>query len=428
VTFQVEITDIWIIESQRLEKLVTHTNELAKKLEKTKYEEISLKLRKEILDGLNEIAARQEDFSVDKVSPVEHVGAYEKNLVTLEKIKEDIGILENLVTSTNGDPGEILGKSSIGVKKLSDGLSHTDKKIKVFQQLQVDSCLVEEEMKDTEGAGVFNEKSKVIIPVEIVNPSNTEPQEVPVSYFLPEEVRGADVVDPAGLEMGYDFSKERYYVYKDNITLPAGDRRVFEVVVRDKWMVDKAELLALKIHAEKMVASLEGMAEFRTVREIGNDALKNIYTLLEHKGTDELTKEYVARYRSDVDKFQNIKKDLTKMEEMLNKAGVMPEVTIVDEEILCEEMRAAKEKKTTVQKKELQTKGLEMLAQTIFQGKAPDVKNTWKIIFAVICFLGLMSVSFFALWSSKVDKEKKFERLNKEIKASKNQGEEDNNV
>ena len=38
--------------------------------------------------------------------------------------------------------------------------------------------------------------------------------------------------------------------------------------------------------------------------------MKKIYSLLERKGTDELTKEYVAAYRNDLDDLESIKKDL----------------------------------------------------------------------------------------------------------------------
>ena len=42
--------------------------------------------------------------------------------------------------------------------------------------------------------------------------------------------------------------------------------------------------------------------------------------------------------------------------------------------------------------------GLDVIAQSIFKGKAPTIATTWKVIFTIIGFIGIIAAFFFGLW------------------------------
>jgi len=148
---------------------------------------------------------------------------------------------------------------------------------------------------------------------------------------------------------------------------------------------------------------VEGIPEFEFVQETGNDILKRIEHLLkEETKKGELTEEYFARYRQNLQELESVKEDIRRLEDLLMQAGIRPKITIVREE---EEKRLTKESrgKPAV----AGVRGLKLLAGSIFEGKIPDRVTTWKIIYIIIGFLGFISLVFFLVWVGQVQKEKK---------------------
>jgi uncharacterized membrane protein YuzA (DUF378 family) len=439
VTYAIEIEDIWLIDTEKLNALKIHTDDLVRKLKKTEYEDVAEKLAEMIDKNIAGILEKQGLSTIDKVSPIEHIAAYEANKRILDTVKEDVGTLENLVISLGGDPGVIMGESSIGAKTVEEIVQERAYSIERI----ADSKKLNANLKEgageggrggTGGAGdagsgmglaAFN---TVILKVEIENPSPAEVQIIPLKYYLPSEVKADDVIDAKELELGFDFEKELYYLFKDEVRLEPAEKKVFEVLVRDKWSINEADLLSLKLHAENMVTALEGLREFASAQKLGKEVIESIDELLERKGLTELTDEHIAAFREDVKKLEEIKKDIQRMEEVLVQAGVVPEVTIVDEKRLrkaaqelgvsearlrqIKRLREARKGATQDAGGGLGAKGVKLLAGTIFRGKAPSTAATWRIIFIIIGFLGIVSLLFFLRWH--LIPEKKPKRINEE--------------
>ena len=84
------------------------------------------------------------------------------------------------------------------------------------------------------------------------NPSQTESQTLPVRYCLSEASGSIGVIDPGRLDVGFDFEKSFYYVYKITFFLQPGEKKIFSVVLRNKWSLDKFYLFTLKVHSDNV--------------------------------------------------------------------------------------------------------------------------------------------------------------------------------
>ena len=225
VTYEIEIEDIWLIDEEKLNTLKSHAEELAGKLKKTEYKEVSGKLKEMIEKNIVEILEKQTSYAIDRVSPIEHISAYEANKEMLDIVKEDVGTLENLVIGLGGDPGKIMGESSIGAKTIEE----------ITGQLRGKSA---SQSARTEGSkarvkGISTEEFKglklaafktAMFKVAVENPSQTETQIIPVKYYLPKEVKADDVIDLGELELGFDFEKAVFgsidLVYEKELGIP----------------------------------------------------------------------------------------------------------------------------------------------------------------------------------------------------------------
>ena len=87
---------------------------------------------------------------------------------------------------------------------------------------------------------------------------------------------------------------------------------------------------------------------------------------------------------------------MAQLEKMITQAGVSPGVTV---------QNAEKLKGGGVESRRPRGyEGVDMVAKSVFRGKAPSVATTWKIIFAILVFLGILGALFFGLWYSKLMK------------------------
>jgi hypothetical protein len=115
--FEVEVEDIWVIPTEKLDDVRKRVDSILARLEKTEY----YAKAKEIADGiyprLDEITAGQMDESVSRQ---QHIGIYRDNLKIMDQIKEDIARLEKILATAGGPPApEMLTKAKIKAEEPS---------------------------------------------------------------------------------------------------------------------------------------------------------------------------------------------------------------------------------------------------------------------------------------------------------------------
>ena len=419
VTFNVEIEDIWLVNEEELERQRNYTYKLRDQLLKSDYAETAKAVVGEIEAKIQSVLDKQEENLIEKVPPIEHIGAYELNQETIGEIREDIGILESMVMALlkGGTSGGAAGGKSIGRGKslLQSGKESAAGKGKSpvgvfeaprqdiakdagavtqqFGSMRAGSCLSQEAVKYANVKNVSLETpDNVKLSVTAQNPSETEPQTLPVRYYLSEDVKVNDVIDSGGLDVGFDFEKSLYYVYQDNVLLQPAEKKTFDLVLRNKWYLDKFYLFTLKVHADNVSLALESL-HFGTTRRKNEEIQSQLDQLLQTQPAAELTEEYVAAFRADQQTLNDIEGELRKLEDMLVSSGALDVMTPESKERLCEEER---EKRIILaQKGAAVVKEFKIVASTMFKGKSPNRSTTWQLICGIVIFLGLISGSFY---------------------------------
>lgn len=421
-TFNVEIDDIWLVNEGEMERQRNYTYKLRDQLLNSQYAETAKAVTGEIEAKIQSVLDKQDENLVEKATPIDHIGAYELNQETIRQIKENIGILESMVmalvsggTSGGSDGGkssgrgraltqnqnnEILsghGKSPVGVldAPVQDAAKDAGAITQQFGSMRAGSCLSREAMRYA-SAGNVSLESPENVKLDIVaqNSSETESQPLPVRYYLSEDVKINDIIDPGGLDVGFDFEKSLYYVYKDNVLLKPGEKKTFEVTLRNKWCLDKFYLFTLKVHADNVSQALESL-HFGTVRQKNEEMQSRLDQLLQAQPSAELTEAYVAAFRADQQTLNDVEEELHKLEDMLVASGALDVMTPESKERLCEEER---EKRIIIAQKGSEVvKEFKIVASTMFKGKSPNRSTTWQLISGIVIFLGLISGSFYYL-------------------------------
>lgn len=419
-TYQVEIDDIWLIREEDLEKQRSYTSKLGDQLQNSEYAEMAQKLVEGVDENITTILSRQGENLIEKVTPIEHIAAYELNLETWEQIKEDIGILENMIMAllkagtlggsaggmATAGRGAVLKKaahpgvggdkkSEFGVVEAPDSEEQqSDSTTASAGRRRLGSCISEEAIRYANIKSVSLQSPEDIkLTIGVQNPSDTESQTIPLRYYLAQEVRANDVLDPGGLSLGFDFGKSIYYLFRDDLLLGPAEKKTFDITLRNKWVIDKFYLLTLKVHADNVALALGGRAGFEKARQANEDIQFQLDQLLEEQSSAELTEEYVGTFRNNQQKLKDVEQEIRGLEDMLIGAGVVAVVTAEAKEKLCEEERARKMIAAGTGVEAI--KEFKIAASTIFKGKAPKIIATWELIAGIVIFLGILSSTFY---------------------------------
>ncbi|MFH0763879.1 MAG: hypothetical protein V1927_02605 [Candidatus Omnitrophota bacterium] len=359
---EIRLEDVWAIPDKDLAFLKAHTGELVKKLKKTKHAGIGSELAGKIDIQIDGIARSQADAAL---SASRKMSLYYENVAALAGVKEEIGILENLVLDVGGV---------------------VEERVRIPKTLAV--AVAEEE--------ALKPEDMIELTVKISNPSKKKKQTANLKYDLPAEVMPKNIVDAAGLDVSYDFQKECFRVGKDNLELAPDETKQFTIKLRDIWKVPDIELESLKAHTQNLMSLLKGTEFLIQGQPIADKIYANLDAIAKSQSLKAAPNEHIAYYRDNVVLLQEAKDGAGQLEKILSQSGTTPGVTIT---------RAERLKGGGPQVQRMRGyEGVSLIADTIFRGKAPNIATTWKIIFVILGFIGVMSAFFFALWYVKARK------------------------
>jgi hypothetical protein len=187
-TYTVELKDIWLISDEEIDLLEKRASDLAGLLAGSEQFEEAEGLQKEAAEALVRIKEKQESSKIRPGSRVsQHITAFDANSLALERVKEAVGSLENLVLGSGQDPGELVGS----VKDLPAPI------------------------RDIEMAA--DQYRTAIYRIKITNPSEKEDKKVPLLRELPSEITLNDIMDAGGLELKADPKTGTTYVYTNEL-------------------------------------------------------------------------------------------------------------------------------------------------------------------------------------------------------------------
>lgn len=222
-----------------------------------------------------------------------------------------------------------------------------------------------------EAAGAATAREPVTMKVVAVNPSAEKSRTVPVRIDLPQEITPADVLDHGELEIEFDAERSTYYVHKPEVQLAPKQTKVFEVVIRDVWVIPDEELEGLKSHTNLMLSRLENSEYYPFAQQLSGSILERLDGIQQMQNDEAIgRKARIGMYRTNTQTLKVVKEDLARMEKLLSFTGGPPVP--------------------------------EMLEESPLKSDAPSTTTTWLVIFLVITFMGLLAGQFFFTWQRRV--------------------------
>lgn len=337
-SFDITIKDIWIISDQQLNALGAQARTLVAMLAASESYNSANALRQQVEAGILKIREHQAANVIKPgVAAIQHIAAYEANLKSLGRVKRDIGHIENLVLATGQDPGRLIGddRSALRIRR--------------------DIELPE------------SDYGTAIIQVSVQNTSPSETRPIDVKRYLPSEISPEDILDPGGLNVATDPESGLSYVYIDDISLEPGQEQVFDVKIRDKWNINMPRIGALRNNASNLLSRINEKEAFASIETSLSGMMSELDRIGKEKGPAELSPEYVAFYREQA-------KRLDEVEVKINR------------------VRAA-------------LKPIEKTKKYGFKIEPPSMKTTWVVIWIILVFLAFLSLLFFLRWYGKTREE-----------------------
>ena len=356
---EAKLRDMWLIPEKEISFLKDHTKAMNAQLVKTRHAKTGETLSRKITDRLDSILKKESD---QNMTMGDHINLYYENLGILGETKDDIGMLEDLVLDVGGIVEErVQVPSTLAIPIRSDNRSKTN---------------------------------TVDMTIKVSNPSQTAKQSIKVKYTLPQEVAPRYVVDKGDLEMGYDFAKQAFYVYKDNVPLAPSETKTYIVKIADIWQVSEVELDALRAHTNNLLLLLKGTDYMAQAKPMTDKVIQALDEVKKTQALKVTPNEHIAYYRKNEAALDETKKLISQLEKLVSQSGASPGVTIRQAEV--QKGGGPKEKRARGYE------GIDYIVQSVFKGKAPTVATTWKIIYTILIFLSVLGALFFGIWFSQV--------------------------
>ena len=350
---QVNIQDVWRIPEKEIQFQQGYLKVLMKLLSEGRYADTANNLDESIRSRLDNILVSQRET----VAPSKHMENYRDNLVTFDQAKKDVGFLEKIASEKVDLPAALLEAESAYL-----GKGHNSEEVKT-----------------------------IILNVMVKNPSSTDKALLPLDYYLPRGVREKDVIDAGELEPRTDPNRGEVFLHKDEIPLEAGASKMYKVTLRDLWHIDPKVIRDLDVKAVAMAQGMKG-SKFESASQNMKNTVLRMSEEIQQTQTDAQGKpveEHVAAFVENFTLLEEMKEKVTKMAKVQTVAMISPKTSPKD-------LGLEQSKDETTE--EVVPESPDLIARAMFKDKSPDKKTLWRVIFAIVGFLGFLSLLFYVLW------------------------------
>ncbi len=211
------------------------------------------------------------------------------------------------------------------------------------------------------------EAANIRFRIVAVNPSKVRTQRVPIKVYLPEEVKREDILDLGGLDLEFDLTKSLFYVYKDDLYLEPAQTRVFEVEIKDIWIIPQRSLDEVRAKIKELLRIFEGTEYFDKMKDIAQRGSVLLDEIIKSQSDESLSRsQHIGVYRTNIKALARLKEEIFEMEKILQRerGPLTPQ----------------------------------MLTKTKFKTESPTKTATWIAIFVIVFFLGILSIVVFFTW------------------------------
>ncbi|MBI2438621.1 MAG: hypothetical protein HYV36_07410 [Lentisphaerae bacterium] len=345
VTLEVVMNDIWRIDEAEIVMFRDHVKQLVKILEQSRYIDQVKVLSENIYRRLDRIIQVQNTVTTTE----RRLSNYEMNKVALEEVKVDIGNLEDLVVEVQGLP--------------------TDKIMGTISPLPTVAGLAEV---------VKQPKRKITLKIAMENPlaiSNT----FPLEFHLPAEINPSLITDLGELEVLFDSEKKLHYLASTNLAFAPREKKIFAVVLTDVWFIPDQQLDALLSHTEKLVAMFAESEARLSAEFLGKRIKQKLSAIRKSQQQLDLAADvHIGNCRLNKARMEDVKNDIGRLERLIVQTGGSPAVTVAARDVKIKEGG--------------------VIPAAGSKARALGTVRTWKIIWTMIIFAGVISFLFFVIW------------------------------
>lgn len=145
-----------------------------------------------------------------------------------------------------------------------------------------------------------------------------------VKSMLPAGVGPRDIVDTAGLSVGYDVKDAMYYVHGETSLAP-GEVKRFNVVLRDIWTIPEADLDALELQVCSLTEPLCTIKDNGATAALADETIGIIREIRTNQAANAVsavtTEKHIGAYQLNRDRLRAVKRNLYTMENAAMGAG-----------------------------------------------------------------------------------------------------------
>jgi hypothetical protein len=237
------------------------------------------------------------------------------------------------------------------------------------------------------------ETGNVALKINVVNPSEKEPQTVPVKIYLPKEATPKNVKDLGGLKLDYEQDTGMYYVYGE-VALEPGQSVMKVVQIEDIWVFSEQQLAALVTRAREAAGKLTEPSAAEEAQSIVQRIEQSVEEILKRQQeTDGKPGERIQAYRQGLAAVAAIERDIDALHKL-------------------KELASDRERKAPVRNADSRQALLAGSGEApqggASEGGAPEggaprgrpisMTAAWRIILVILAFLGVLSAVFFLTW------------------------------
>lgn len=156
----------------------------------------------------------------------------------------------------------------------------------------------------------FSVFAEVVLNIVLANPSEFNPETIPVRYELPLKIQQKDIIDPGGLEINYDETHDKYYL-RGEFTLGPKETRNFRIRLRDIWVIPRERVESLKRVLTSRVESIRDPERREIANLIGDDLGNKLDTILtQQQAVADNIVERMKFYSVNVEKLRQIEEKI----------------------------------------------------------------------------------------------------------------------
>ena len=251
-------------------------------------------------------------------------------------------------------------------------------------------------------APIFQDTAKgasIIMKMQVKNPSKTETQTVPVKVYLPKEVSPKDILDLGDLKLDYDPETGMYYVH-DSLDLDPGQSMVKSVEMADVWVFTEEQLNSFVKEAKEMASQLaetpygaEASALVIGIEEKVQGILKR------QEETADRPSEHIRAYRQGISLINTIREDVLALERLQqDTSGGEDQLKGPDSKDALAGIGDSDSRIALLESGGVSEGGAPL-------GRSISMTAAWRIILAILGFLGVLSAVFFITWHRLLSKQ-----------------------